>query len=111
MIAAVGWGALATSSLVIGALLGMVKAWPRRLVGIVLAFGAGALISTVSFDLAQEGARVGDPGVVAVGLAVGAITYFALDRMLGRRSRRGNDRAGDEKAGPALALGVPRRHP
>jgi ZIP family zinc transporter len=26
----------------------------------VLAFGAGALISAVSFDLAEEGAKVGD---------------------------------------------------
>ena len=70
----------------------MLRPWPSRLVGLVLAFGAGALISAVSFDLAQEGARVGDPGFVGLGLAVGAITYFALDRMLARPSRRGNDR-------------------
>jgi ZIP family zinc transporter len=104
--AAVGWGALAASSLVIGALLGELRAWPRRLVGLVLAFGAGALISAVSFDLAQEGARVGDPGFVGLGLAIGAITYFTLDRMLGRRSRGGNDRGPGENAGPALALGA-----
>lgn len=106
MTAAVGWGALAASSLVIGALLGLLRAWPRRLVGLVLAFGAGALISAVSFDLAQEGAQVGDPGFVGLGLAVGAITYFALDRMLARPSRRGNDRGPSENAGPALALGA-----
>ena len=84
--AALGWGALAASSLVIGALLGMARDWPPRLVGLVLAFGAGALISAVSFDLAEEGARLGDAGVVAGGLAAGAITYFALDRVVGRRS-------------------------
>jgi zinc transporter, ZIP family len=104
--AAVGWGALAASSLVIGALLGMLRAWPRRPVGLVLAFGAGALISAVSFDLAQEGAQVGGPGFVALGLAVGAITYFALDRMLGRRSKRGNGRGAADNAGTALALGA-----
>ncbi|MEA2270523.1 MAG: zinc transporter, family [Solirubrobacteraceae bacterium] len=102
MIAAIGWGALAASSLVIGALLGVLRPWPRRLVGLVLAFGAGALISAVSFDLAQEGAQVGDPPVVALGLAVGAITYFALNRIVGRRSRA----KGDENAGSALALGA-----
>jgi ZIP family zinc transporter len=37
--------------------------WPPRLVGLVLAFGAGALISAVSFDLAEEAARLGDPAV------------------------------------------------
>ncbi|HMF03826.1 MAG TPA: hypothetical protein VKH17_03355 [Acidimicrobiia bacterium] len=46
--AAVGWGTLAASSLVLGALLGIARAWPDRLVGLVLAFGAGALIAAVS---------------------------------------------------------------
>jgi ZIP family zinc transporter len=40
--AALGWGALAASSLVAGALLGLVRPWPSRIVGLVLAFGAGA---------------------------------------------------------------------
>jgi ZIP family zinc transporter len=105
MTAAVGWGALAASSLVIGALLGLVRQWPPRPLGLVLAFGAGALISAVSFDLAQEGARVGDPGFLGLGLAVGAITYFALNRMVGRRSR-GTGRGAAENAGTALALGA-----
>jgi zinc transporter, ZIP family len=100
MSAALGWGALAASSLVIGALLGAYRNWPSRPVGLVLAFGAGALISAVSFDLAQEGARVGDPGYTAVGLAAGAVTYFALNRLIERRG------GGSHAAGPALALGA-----
>ena len=95
MTAAIGWGALAASSLVIGALLGLAREWPREAVGLVLAFGAGALISAVSFDLAEEGARIGDAGVTAAGLAVGAVTYYALNRLVGR---------GD--AGASLALGA-----
>jgi zinc transporter, ZIP family len=104
--AALGWGALAASSLVIGALVGLLRAWPPRPVGLVLAFGAGALISAVSFDLAQEGAQVGDPGFVALGLAVGAITYFVLDRRLERRSGHAGDRGSSGSAGAALALGA-----
>jgi zinc transporter, ZIP family len=104
--AALGWGALAASSLVIGALLGLVRPWPPRPLGLVLAFGAGALISAVSFDLAQEGAAVGDPGFLGLGLAVGAVTYFALNRLVGRRSRGGDHGAAEEKAGAALALGA-----
>jgi zinc transporter, ZIP family len=102
MSAAIGWGALAASSLVIGALLGLLREWPSRLVGLVLAFGAGALISAVSFDLAQEGSKIGDPAVMGAGLAVGAITYFALDRVVARRAGGG----GDAQAGTALALGA-----
>lgn len=105
MTVALGWGALAASSLVIGALLGMARPWPGRLVGVVLAFGAGALISAVSFDLAQEAVRIGDPGVLGLGLGLGATTYFALNRRLGRR-RRGTEAAADEDAGTALALGA-----
>jgi ZIP family zinc transporter len=104
--AALGWGALAASSLVIGALLGMARDWPPRLVGLVLAFGAGALISAVSFDLAEEGARLGDTGVVAGGLAAGAITYFALDRVVGRRGASRAGRRAGGGAGTALALGA-----
>src|SRR3954470_23289795 len=103
MASALGWGALAASSLVVGALLGTARPWPSRLIGLVLAFGAGALISAVSFDLAEEGAQVGGPGTVAVGLAAGALTYFGLDRILERRGRRGN---GSGDAGTALALGA-----
>jgi zinc transporter, ZIP family len=104
--AALGWGALAASSLVIGALLGMARDWSPKLVGLVLAFGAGALISAVSFDLAEEGARLGDAGVVAGGLAAGAITYFVLDRVVGRRSAAHGRRPGAAGAGTALALGA-----
>jgi zinc transporter, ZIP family len=107
--AALGWGTLAASSLVIGAVLGLVRAWPDRLVGLVLAFGAGALIAAVSFELAEEGVEIGGAGAVAVGLALGALTYFvcdfALDRLsAGMEARRKS--AGTSDAGPALALGA-----
>jgi ZIP family zinc transporter len=99
MSAALGWGALAASSLVLGAVLGLVHHWPDRLVGLVLAFGAGALISAVSFDLAQEGVKIGGGAAVAIGLAVGALTYYGANRLLERKFGGGD-------AGPALALGA-----
>jgi ZIP family zinc transporter len=104
---ALGWGALAASSLVIGALLGLVREWPERLVGLVLAFGAGALISAVAFELAQEGARIGGATAMAIGLAVGALTYYLADGVIERLDSRG-DPAPDAaaEAGPALALGA-----
>jgi ZIP family zinc transporter len=86
---ALAWGAVAASSLIVGGYLGLARAWPPRIVGLVLAFGAGALISAVSFDLAQEGARVGGPGTVGLGLAAGALTYFLLDRVIEARTGGG----------------------
>jgi len=97
MLQALGWGALAAASLVIGGLLGVARAWPDKLVGAVLAFGAGALISAVSFDLFEEGLQLAGGVPVAIGLAAGALTYFTLDRLVERKV---------PGAGAALALGA-----
>lgn len=107
MWSALAWGALAASSLVLGAALALVRRWPDREIGLILAFGAGALISAVSFELAEEGVDVGGPVSVAVGLALGAGTYFALDRLVERAgsSGSGTDPSG-AGAGSALALGA-----
>jgi ZIP family zinc transporter len=97
VLAAIGWGAFAASSLVLGALLALGRRWPDPMVGLVLSFGAGALISAVSFELAEEGARVGGPLPLAIGLAAGALTYFLADRPLERKPDAG---------GGSLALGA-----
>jgi ZIP family zinc transporter len=106
---AIGWGALAASSLVIGALLSFGRRWPQRQVGFVLSFGAGALISAVSFELASEGIAVGGAGITGVGLGVGALTYYLFDGVIARRSATGRGRQGRSKgsgSGTALALGA-----
>jgi zinc transporter, ZIP family len=107
--AAVGWGALAASSLVVGVALAFARPWPPRWVGLVLAFGAGALISAVSFELFFEGTTAGGFGTTALGLAVGALTYYVLDGLIARRHASGRGLPGRveaSKPGPALALGA-----
>src|SRR4051812_16395121 len=105
--AALGWGALSASSLVIGALLGLARQWPKRQVGMVLAFGAGALVAAVSFELVAEGAHVSSGGWVALGLALGALTYYFADGIVDRRGAgRHGGAAAAAGAGPALALGA-----
>ena len=107
--ASLGWGALAASSLVLGALIALWRPWPRRAVGLVLGFGAGALISAVSFELALEGNDVGGFTAVAGGLALGAVAYYALDgvvEQLGAGGRSRDRRASGSAPGPALALGA-----
>ena len=109
MAAALGWGALAASSLVCGALLTFVRSWSARQVGLVLAFGAGALISAVSFELAQEGLEVGGAWATGLGLGIGALTYFVLDGAIAGRFATGRGRQGrgqGSSGGTALALGA-----
>ncbi len=92
---AFGWGALAASSLVLGALIGLARPWPKQVVGLVLGFGAGALISAVSFELAEDGAKIAGGLPVALGLGAGALVYYIA---AGRVAAMGG--------GPALALGA-----
>ena len=106
MLSALGYGLLASSSLVLGAGLALIRPWPARAVGLVLAFGAGALISAVSFELAAEGLDVGSPGTVAIGLAAGALTYFALDGLVSGKGRGRKGRKETENPGTSLALGA-----
>lgn len=58
----------------------------------------------MSFELAEEGFRVGGPAAVGFGLAVGALTYYLADRRLERP--RGPDEKPGEGDGKALALGA-----
>jgi zinc transporter, ZIP family len=95
---ATAWGALGASSLLIGALLGSAGWINRRAVGLILGFGAGALISAVTFELAEDGVAIGGAGAVGIGLALGALTYFVCDGLI--------ERPGKADAGAALALGA-----
>jgi zinc transporter, ZIP family len=99
MLEALGYGALAASSLLIGAWIGLTGELDRRAVGLVLGFGAGALISSVSFELAEDGVRIGGGPSVGIGLAVGALTYYVCDGVVERHS-------GGGATGNALALGA-----
>jgi ZIP family zinc transporter len=96
------WGAIAASSLVLGALLGLARQWHDGLIGLVLGFGAGALISSISFELAAEGFRLGGPQPLALGIAAGALAFFFADRGVERLGRR----LGGGAAGLPLALGA-----
>jgi zinc transporter, ZIP family len=106
------WGALAASSLVLGALIVMWRPLSQRTVGLVMAFGAGVLISAVAFELVEpaivKGAAAGDGRwPVATGLAAGAFTFFvgdwSIDRLGAKHRKRSH--SGGESALP-LTLGI-----
>ena len=99
---ALGWGALAASSLVIGAILGVARRWHQGWIGAVLGFGAGALISSISFELAEQGFAKGGALPLAIGLATGALAFYLADRVVNRLGSR----LGAGSAGLSLALGA-----
>ena len=106
MIDAFAWGFLAASSLLVGGLVALRWRIGARPLGLVMAFGAGVLLSAVAYDLVQEAADVAvGSWVVALGLAAGALTFFAGDTIIARMG--GADRKrfdAEEASGSALAI-------
>jgi len=85
MFKAMLWGLLATSSLVVGGSLGLWVNFSRRTLGIIMAFGAGVLLSAVAYELTYDAVR-GAPGTgfPAYGFLVGALTFFFVDMLISR---------------------------
>lgn len=103
---AVLWGAVAAAPLVVGALLAALRAWPRAGLGLVLGFGAGALIASIAFELWEEGLEVAGPIPLVVGVGGGALTYYIADRIVDRRAKASGGQGGPLAVG-ALLDGVP----
>jgi zinc transporter, ZIP family len=99
------WGAVGASSLLIGAVIAIAVPLPRTAIGLVLGFGAGTLISATAFELTEEAFKLGGADAVTIGLALGALAYFAGDSVIERRG--GGNRMssmGEQSAGSANAL-------
>ncbi|AXH90128.1 ZIP family metal transporter [Micromonospora aurantiaca] len=108
------WGLLAGSALLIGAAVGFFARVPRRVTASVMAFGAGVLLSAVSFELIDEAHEQGGLLPVAIGAAAGALLYTAANVLLARHGARHRKRSGDEQpsereqpgSGTAIAVGA-----
>lgn len=103
---ALAWAALAASALLLGGLVALGVRIGRRELGLVMAFGAGVLISAVAFELVQEAFHVAGLGVeMAAGLAAGAAAFAAGDVLIGRLGGAERKRShGRQAGGSALAI-------
>jgi ZIP family zinc transporter len=85
MIEAAFWGFIAASALVIGAEISFAVRLDRVVIGLIMAFGVGTLVSSIAYELVSEAiASTGDIWFVAIGLLVGAVTFFLGDRAVSR---------------------------
>ncbi|MGY6652630.1 ZIP family metal transporter [Amycolatopsis sp. TRM77291] len=114
LLAAGGWGLLAGSALLLGAVAGFLIRIPGRVVAGVMAFGSGVLISAVSFELIAEAHERGGFLPAALGALSGALVYTVANVGLARRGARHRKRSGDQQpseaeqagSGTAIALGA-----
>lgn len=85
MLAAFAWGLVASSSLLLGGWLGLKFSFGRRTLGIIMAFGAGTLISAVAYEMILDGIRIAaGTGAIALGFLIGAATFFLMDKWIDR---------------------------
>jgi ZIP family zinc transporter len=86
VIEAAFWGGLGASALLVGAIVAFVADVPKRIQGLVLAFGAGTLIGAVAYELFEEAVEISVSGIdVAIGFGVGATVFYlgsiGIDRL------------------------------
>ncbi len=84
MLTALLVGLAASSTLVIGAVVGAFWRPPQQLVAVALAFASGALITALAFDLFEEAFRAGGAWVAGGGLLAGAAAFVIADELLDR---------------------------
>jgi ZIP family zinc transporter len=110
------WGLLSGSALLLGALVGWFVPMSRRVIAGIMAFGAGVLISALSFELMDEAWTQGGFIPVAGGFLGGAALFTFANMLLaswGAKHRkradlqqRNVDQDLNEQNGNALALGA-----
>jgi ZIP family zinc transporter len=84
MLAAFLWGLVASSSLVLGGVLACWVTLSRRTLGVIMAFGAGVLISAVSYEMLFEAVRLAKgSGFPTLGYLGGASVFFFSDKLIG----------------------------
>src|SRR4029453_18916010 len=99
------WGLVTAGSLWVGAALASYTRMSQRMIGLAMAFGAGALIAAVAYELVIDAFET-DLRLASIGFACGGLTFYVgdvlIDRMggEGRKSMTGSS----QLAGSASAI-------
>jgi ZIP family zinc transporter len=90
MLEAAIFGAIAQSALIVGALLAWKFPQLKKpvVVGALMAFGAGAVMSAVTTDLVAVSYDEAGAGPTALGIGVGCLIYFGIIRLLESRGEK-----------------------
>lgn len=108
------WGLVGGSALLIGAGLGYFVRIPQRAIALIMAFGAGVLISALAFELMDEAYQRGGFDSTAIGFLGGAAVYTAAHWCLAHQGAKHRKRSGKQQpseddvngSGSAIAIGA-----
>jgi ZIP family zinc transporter len=106
MLAAIWWGAIASTSLLIGYALAN-HGLSHRMLGVAMGIGAGALISAIAYELIPESTLASFGAAAAFGL--GALAFFVGDWIIdyrGGAKRKAIHGGQAEGSGAAIFIGT-----
>jgi len=110
---AAAWGGFTGAALLIGAMMGYYIHLKQRVVAGIMAFGSGALISAISFELIAEAYNKGGLLSTSLGLILGAIVYSLANHRVSQYGARHRKRSNlnrrisaDEIYHNALAIAI-----
>lgn len=87
------WGFVAGSALLLGAFFGFYINIPQRYIATIMAFGAGVLMSAVSFELLDEAYALGGPAHLVTGFIIGATIFTLTNIYLARKGAKHRKRS------------------
>jgi len=106
-LAAAAWGALAALSLIAGAVLALTLKPSWRVTGLIMGFGAGALIGAVAYELVPE-STVDGVWIIAA-MFGGALLFYVGDVLVDRSGGKGRKKLSHptvDGGGRAIFLGT-----
>jgi ZIP family zinc transporter len=99
------WGFVGGAALLIGAVMGIFIPVRGRVIGLVMAFGSGVLISALSFELVEEAYAESGGLAVVLGLLSGSLAFFVGDWFIDRHGgHRRKSPTGPQPGAGGLAL-------
>jgi zinc transporter, ZIP family len=105
MLEAAFWGLVTAGSLWVGASLAAYARPSQRIIGLAMAFGAGALIAAVAYELVIDAFET-DLRLASIGFACGGLTFYLGDTVVDRQGGEGRKSMMGESqlAGSATAI-------
>jgi zinc transporter, ZIP family len=87
------WGGISGSAVLIGALLALFLHIPKKLIGLIMAFGTGVLIGAATYELVGESAEESGLLPTIIGFFTGALVFTIFDWYISRRGGAGRKRS------------------
>jgi len=108
MLEAFLWGAAASGTLLLGAVIAYLATPGPRLNAVIMASGAGLLLGSVSYDLIEEALKSSSLLLVATTFFLGSFTFIVGDRILdrmGAAQRKNTKGAQADGSSKAIVMG------